>query len=219
MNFDYQNSIFGFHIDIFFDIDCDILKQLSFMEVVSWCIMSGPPVLLGDSIFRRLFKHNPTLFDDLSDRLCVSGCTVTNLLSLIVDSRQQLKGRKVIVLIGANDIYRKVKTPVSTIKSKIVSIVRLLRNLKCAITWCEILPIPRLGRNISSAPSVLEINSLIRSFEPAGVTVIHSHDVFCDSKGVIKRSLFYTKLGNTSRVDLVHPNREGLSVLLLTLEV
>jgi hypothetical protein len=180
--------------------------------------MDNAPVLLGDSIFRRLYKRDPSLFSDLSDRFCVSGQKAHELLDLISDSRQLLRGKRVIVLIGTNNICGKVKTPLESLKVKLKAIVKLLRRVKCTVTLCEVLPIPRLGRLVSDSPLVLAINAYIRTFEPSGVNVIHSHDVFCTGAN-IKCFLFCSKLGHSGRVDLVHPNKEGLAVLLLTLEV
>lgn len=180
--------------------------------------MAGLPILLGDSLCKRLYNRNSNLFSDLSGRFCVSGQRASELLSLIVDSRQHLKGKKVFVLIGTNDLYGKVRTPVSVIKSAVKSIVALLRNLKCSISLCEVPPIPKLGKDTSAAPDILEVNSYIRTFEPSGVKVVHSHDIFCEGSS-IRTYLFCKTLKGSGRVDLVHPNAGGLDCLLLTLEV
>lgn len=182
--------------------------------------MDDSPVLLGDSIFCRLFDRNRSLFHPLSRQTSISGQTVKELYDVLVPLRQQLRGRRVILLIGTNDVLR--RNTVESIKRAFIPLVRLLRNIKCRITLCEILPIPKLGRSTSSAPTVLAFNAHIRTYEPSGVKVVHSHALFCSSpEGTIKTFLYCKFLGpsKSRRVDLVHPNADGLDCLLLTLEV
>lgn len=174
------------------------------------------PVLLGDSIFRRLYERNTSLFDSLSGQLCVGGQTIPDLRDKVKAVREQLRERHVIILIGANDILKRV--PCENIQLNIRSLIRHLKRLKCRISLCEVLPIPKLGRKLTAASAVLKLNSYLRSFEPSGVHIIHSQEVFCNA-GVIKCDLYCKKLGSTGRVDLVHPNASGLDCLLLTLEV
>lgn len=173
-------------------------------------------VLLGDSIFKRLLAENPGLFSPLSDKFCVSGQRAADLYALIRGSREELRGRPVIILIGTNDILS--NSPLDKFRLLYRSIVRYLRRLKCVITLCELLPIPKLGGEELEDGPVECINKFIRSFEPSGIKLIHTHSVFVES-GCIKSHLFCQYLGRSRRVDLVHPNKEGLCCLLLTLEL
>lgn len=173
------------------------------------------PVLLGDSIFKRLYASNQKLFCTVSERFCVSGQTVLELLSLVRVFRNQLKGRKVVVLIGTNDVLK--GHPSKGICSNIRFVVRLLSNLKCDITLCELLPIPKFGLGADSSPSVGLVNKYIRSFATSKVKVVKVFDSFC-SDGQICCHLFHKTLGRSKRVDLVHPNADGLIILLLALE-
>lgn len=177
--------------------------------------MGDQPVLLGDSIFRRLLDRNPGLFDPLSYTFCISGQRSSDLLTLLVTHRAQLKGRRVIVLIGANDLSR--GQSCEALHSCLLKIVRRLRRLKCVVELSEVLPIPRLGREVSSAPSVVKINEYIRTFAPSGLRIIKVFDLFCSS-GVVQLHLYEQFIGRSRRRDLVHPNEDGLLILLLALE-
>lgn len=177
---------------------------------------SESPILLGDSILKRLFAEYPSLFSPLSGKFCVSGQRTADLYALVRGSREELKGRPVILLIGTNDVLS--KFPVDKFRVLYRSIVRYLRRLNCVITLCELLPLPKLGSEELEDGPVESINKFIRSFETSGIRLIHSHSVFVDC-GSIKEQLFCQYLGRSRRVDLVHPNKEGLCCLLLTLEV
>lgn len=174
------------------------------------------PVLFGDSIFRRLLESHKSLFDPLSLRFCISGQRIGNLIGKVRDSRTELMGRSVIVLIGTNDILDRVS--VEAISKSIRDLIRYLRRQKCQISICEILPIPRLGNLATPYSVVCEVNKYIRSFEPSGVKIIHTFNHFCTPLG-IRVSLFCQTFGNSSRVDLVHPNVDGIECLLICLEV
>lgn len=176
----------------------------------------GPPILLGDSIFRRLYERNTAIFHTASSKFCIGGQTVAQLYALIKEHRDILKGRRVFVLIGANDILKSVS--VDSVQKSLRSVVRVLRRLKCEIILCELLPIPKFGASASSSPSVLLVNNFIKSFEPSGVQVVHTFKLFC-SESLIRLSLFCKFIGDKRRVDLVHPNSAGLDCLLLTLEL
>lgn len=172
-------------------------------------------MLLGDSIFRRLHTANPGLFDPVSNLFCVGGQTSSALFTLVTVHRALLKGRRVLVLIGTNDLSK--GQSCAQLHSCILKLVRLLRRLKCTVELSEVLPIPRLGREVSSAPAVLQINNYIRTFATSSVRVIKVFDLFC-AAGFIKLHLFETVIGKSKRRDLVHPNQDGLLVLLLAIE-
>lgn len=179
---------------------------------------SESPVLLGDSLCCRLYARNASIFHPLSSRTCVSGQTVKELYDVVVPLRQQLLGRRVVLLIGTIDVLR--RNSLQGILKHFIPLVKLLRRLKCQITLCELLPIPKLGKK-SQDPTLLGLNKFIRTYEPSGVRVIHSHDLFCSGpEGTIKSFLYCKYLGRSGsrRVDLVHPNSDGLDCLLLSLE-
>lgn len=173
------------------------------------------PILLGDSIFKRMLCQESELFHKESARFCVSGQRAADLKGLCIANRELLKGQKVIVLIGTNDVTKGCTFKQFTVVFK--SLVRLLRALKCEISLCELLPLPCFGNHSTDCSVVLQINKYIRSFEPSGVRVVHSHDLFCYEGGVIKEHLYCKFIGHTRRVDLVHPNAGGLAVLAFTL--
>lgn len=178
--------------------------------------MSELPILLGDSILKRLYKRNSSLYHPLSATLCVSGQRTQELTGVVTENRQSLKGKKVIVLIGTNDILRGISF--DSLRVLYRSLIRLLRRLSCTIVLCEVLPIPRLKGGRGSE-LLGQLNRYIRTFEPSGVQVLHIHDAFCDGEDV-KQSLFCESMGtgNRRRVDLIHPNSSGLDVLLTLLE-
>ena len=150
--------------------------------------MTGLPVLLGDSIFRRLLERQNDLFSPLSKEFCIGGSKVSTLFGLAIESRHKLKGLKVFVLIGCNDILK--NTPYEDFCKDFKRFIKLLRNLKCDIILCEVLPLPLFGRLASDCQTVIDFNKYIRSFEPSGIKVIHVYDEFVDDNGFIKETLY-----------------------------
>lgn len=189
-----------------------------FLSVIYYCcnlfvfkvfIMSI--VLIGDSIFRRLYNSFPAGFDSVSSKFCVSGATVQQLWALVKLYRTDLVGKSLVVLVGTNNFTK--GQPVSEICRFYRSFIRYLKRLSPKVFLVEVLPIPRLEQLATALANVLSFNKYIRSFEPSGCTVIHVHDKFVfEETGKSKISLFVSKL-KSGRVDLVHPNCVGLRVL------
>jgi len=174
------------------------------------------PLLLGDSIFKRLYAQNRGLFDSLSSKFCVSGQTVSDLYSLVHGQHEVLMGRTVYVLIGANDVLQ--RTPQQQFMLSLRTLVRYLCRLKCNVHLCEILPIPRLGRKANASPAITKYNNFIRSCEPGGkIKVVRLFNYFCNGED-ISCNLYEKYIGPARRTDLVHPNRDGLEVLLISIE-
>lgn len=174
------------------------------------------PILLGDSILKRLYARNSSVFDALSSTFCVSGQKVSALYSLVRDHRVALKGRKVILLIGTNDILQ--YTPHQQLTFSLRTLVRYLLRLQCVITLCEIPPVPRLGRKANASEAVLKYNKYICSFEPGRkVTVTRIFNQFCNGENICCH-LYEQFIGTARRTDLVHPNRDGLDILLFSVE-
>jgi len=173
-------------------------------------LSKSKPVLLGDSILRRLYGRYTDYFNALSSEFCVSGQTVADLIELVKVKREELRGKKVMLMIGTNDILRN-NTKIR-ICVQLRSLSRRLRRLHCNIVWCEILPIPRLEWQATTLDLISDVNAYIRTFEPSGVKIVFSHSAFC-SEGKAIRSLFCKYLGASERVDLVHPCRAGLGKL------
>lgn len=156
------------------------------------------PILLGDSQFKRLFRNHSQLFDSLSSDTCIGGDTIRVLHARCKLLRTQLSRRKVVVLIGANDILRGNSS--ANIRKSFKALVRYLRRLQCIITICEVLPIPKLGRLATDCKLVLDLNKYIRSFEPSGIRVIHTHDQFVADNNIIKRYLYCSTIKTQARV-------------------
>lgn len=174
------------------------------------------PILLGDSIFKRLYAQNSGLFDPLSKTLCVSGQKVSDLYSLVRAHRDALKGRKLYLLIGTNDILQ--STSHHQLMLSLRTLLRYLGRQRCEVHLCELPPIPRLGRKASASEGITKINQFIRSFEPGGkVRVVRLFALFCMGD-YISSHLFENFIGPRRRTDLVHPNRDGLQIILLSLE-
>lgn len=174
------------------------------------------PILLGDSIFRRLLERHRSLFHPLSSRFCVGGQTVQELFESVRDSRSVLKGRKVVVLIGTNDIVSGLSAQL--LCKALRDLIRYLKRQGCSVSVCEILPIPKLGTIVS--PRINEVNRYLWSFEPSGVKIIHTVDQFSKDLSIYV-SLFekFIVKGKRKRVDLVHPTADGLEILLICLEI
>lgn len=178
--------------------------------------MSGLPILLGDSIFRRLLERHPSLFDPLSHKFCIGGQRIEKLFEGVRGSRAELKGRKVVILIGTNDILGGTSSKI--LCKSFRDLFRYLKRLECHIAVCEVLPIPRLGKSVSLL--VNDVNKYLRSFEPSGVNVIHTFSHFSNALSIYE--WLYEKWiykNNRKSVDLVHPNADGLECLLICIEV
>ncbi len=176
------------------------------------------PVLLGDSIFRRLLKRNPSVFAKLSWQTAISGQTAAELHRVVVGLREELRGRRVILMIGTNDCLK--GQAVERTRAAIHRCVLLLRRLKCEVAICELLPIPKISKEASGCSAVLKLNEYIRSLGPSGVRVVRIHDDFLIG-GLIKLYLYCSHLKRRCGrevIDLVHPNTEGLDCLWLAIE-
>ena len=180
--------------------------------------MPGLPILIGDSIFRRLLEENKGLFDPVSKDTCKGGTKILEVYDLVRQHRLSVTGKDVIVLVGTNDLLE--KSLLMIIRQAYKVLVRYLKRLKCGITLCEILPLPKFGQLATDLSTVLELNKFIRSFAPSGVRIVHAHDQFVQNN-VIRLHLYCKTIFRKNRgqvVDLVHPNSEGLQCLLLCLE-
>lgn len=181
--------------------------------------MPNLPILLGDSIFRRLFCQTPLLFNEVSKYTCIGGLRILGLYDKVKQHRHLLADKEVILLIGTNDILK--GESIVTVRQSFKVLIRYLKRLKCRISICEVLPIPKFGRLATDCQSVCELNKFIRSFEPSGVCIIRVHDQFVSNNNIKVYLYCQTcKRKNKSQcVDLIHPNGAGLECLLLCLEV
>lgn len=180
--------------------------------------MSGLPILIGDSIFRRLLEENKELFNPVSKNTCIGGKKILEVYDLVRQHRLSIIGKDVILMVGTNDLCE--KSPLVIIRQSYKVLVRYLKRLKCNITLCEVLPIPKFGQLATDHSTVLELNKYIRSFAPSDVRIIHAHDHFV-SNNLIRLHLYCKSICRKNRgqvVDLVHPNKEGLQCLLLCIE-
>lgn len=109
-------------------------------------------VLLGDSIFKRLLTVYPSNFDLISFQFCISGIKVQELKAIVKLNREILKGKRVILMVGTNNVTS--KEAFEPIKGYYRSLVRFLKRLSCDVTIVEILPIPRCER-VANVHSVL----------------------------------------------------------------
>lgn len=176
---------------------------------------SQPVVLLGDSILKRLMVKFPNQFDNLSSVTCVSGQHAQELKLLIKEYREEIRGRRVVLLIGTNDFLQKSKFEV--ICSMIKSILKVLRQLDCRIAVLEAIPIARWGLSAESQSVIGKYNKFLSSFSTSGVEVIKLFDDFVVN-GEVDISLFCKHIGKYRRVDLVHPNKKGLLLIFLKLK-
>ena len=168
-------------------------------------------VLLGDSVFKRLFEKHPDRFCSLSRMFCVSGQTSGDLKSLVKENRDLLRGRSVVLHIGTNDFLKSVDLSILCHTAK--SIVRILRKLSCSVRVVEIIPIGRWGVSAEAQQAICKFNNFLRSFRSSGVLVSDAFTAFCSSSEV-DLSLYCAVIGKYRRVDRVHPNNRGLDVLM-----
>jgi len=167
------------------------------------------PILLGDSIFIRLFNCFPYHFDSISEQFCVSGQTILELKALVKERRELLIGQTVILMIGTNDFKSSVSNHNSKINIK--SLIKLLSRL-CSLITCEVPPYASESLSSPRNKSINDFNNFIHSM--ANITrILRTSSVFiCDGKIYVK--LFCQLYSSSMRVDLVHPNEEGLVGIL-----
>lgn len=173
--------------------------------------MSVSKVLLGDSILKRLYLKFPSEFDSLSAVTAVSGQKIAELKLIIKENRELLKGKSVIIHIGTNDFLK--GTSETDLLLLLKSILKILRNLKCDIVVCEIIPIAVWGVSADSQSAIVKFNKYLHTFVPSGVRVINTFAAFC-SEGVVITSYYCKYIGCKRRVDLIHPNSLGLKLLM-----
>ena len=167
-------------------------------------------VLLGDSIFRRLLSKFPGYFSGISSTFCISGQSIHELKLCIKANRNLLRKKVVVVLIGTNDLNNCVA--LNHINQSVKTLLRVLRNLKCEVYILETLPIARWGLSAESQTAVRKYCEFLYTCHTLGVKVIKAFDAFFSS-GEVDLSL-YCNYYPSGRVDRLHPNSEGLSLLL-----
>lgn len=180
--------------------------------------MAESPILVGDSIFRRLFTEHRELFSPVSLNTCNGGKRILEVYDIVRQHRIPLIGKDVVLMVGTNDLLE--KSPLNLVRQSYKVLVRYLKRLRCRLTLCEILPIPKFGQLATDCNAVLEFNKYIRSFEPSGVQIIRTHNQFVDNNQIrlyLYHKTFFRR-GKGQCVDLVHPNNEGLHCLLLCIE-
>ena len=167
-------------------------------------------ILLGDSIFCRLLSKYPGYFSELSSIFCISGQFIHELKLKIKANRNLVRGKIVVVLIGTNDL--KDRVDLNHINQSVKTLLRLLRNLGCRIYIVETLPIARWGLTAESQTSIRKYCEFLYSCHTLGVKLIKVFDTFFVN-GEVDLSL-YCNYYPSGRVDRIHPNSEGLSLLL-----
>ena len=100
------------------------------------------PILCGDSIFSRLFESYSYHFHPVSAEFCISGQTIGGLKKLVKERSSDLKGNKVIVMIGTNDFK---SNCFHHSKSEMRAFLKLFSRLGSCIATCEILPLVSAG--------------------------------------------------------------------------
>lgn len=174
------------------------------------------PILLGDSIFRRMFEKYPEKFDPLSAQFCIGGQRVHELKKSVKASRNLLFERRLCLLIGINDLLK--GTPYVDIKLQIKSLIKLLAKFGCELTIVEVLPCPKYKLESEFQNLIFDLNRYLRSFVRKEVMVISTVNSFMYN-GQIDRGMYCKSMGkgNRQRVDLIHPNKEGLYRLYFVL--
>lgn len=167
------------------------------------------PILLGDSIFKRLLAEFSSDFSVLSARTSVSGIRVAELKRVIKDVRLKLSGSTAVLLVGANDVVK--GTPLKDLKLQLKSLIRYLVRIKVKLTVLEILPIPRYENKPDIVSYVLEVNKFIRSFKSDKVRVLNTQCYFTANDRISVE--LYCKYLRRDKVDLLHPNKLGLRKL------
>lgn len=169
------------------------------------------PILLGDSIFHRLFVEYPDLFRQLSADLTVGGQRIHDLKVLVKEHREKIKDSYVVLMIGTNDVLK--GTPLTVMKAQFKSVLRLLRRLKVNVLVAELLPIARYSLESDKNKTVKTFNAYIRSCCSGnnGVSSLSLFDDFLVG-GCVDQSLYCSFMGgpNSKRVDRIHPNHTGL---------
>jgi lysophospholipase L1-like esterase len=136
---------------------------------------------------------------------CVSGQTISDLKNLLKVHRSDINGKVVCVMIGTNDFL--VGRPLLTCKSDLKSLVLVLKRLCREVFVLEILPLATHLVSSTVNCNIFKFNSYIQSFN--GCVKVLPVRCFntCDVVNVSLYNEFYI---GSSKVDLIHPNEEGL---------
>lgn len=169
-------------------------------------------VLLGDSIFKRLYIEYYNLFSELSGIFCISGITVKELYFLVKKNHNLLKSKCVVLMIGTNDILN--QNELIEVKTFLKVLIRYLIRLSVKLYLCDLIPIPAIFHSSIQVDSLKLYNSFIRSFQGVFCTILHTYDYFTyNSKDYF--FLYCQYYGRSKRIDMIHPNSHGLLVLKL----
>lgn len=165
--------------------------------------------LVGDSIFRRLYRAFPSHFCAVSKDLCVSGAG-TQLLKGLVKQADTLTGT-VVLLVGINDILR--HRDVDTLWKLYASLVKTLIRRGCTVYCGLVLPLAH-PRYDSFAPAIKRLNFLIKSIcQSPSVRCVDFHSLFLVPEvGLADQSLYCS--ASARGLDYIHPNSRGLRKML-----
>lgn len=183
--------------------------------VVSLLVMAhtgDEPLLMGDSILKRVLVHYSDMFHQISSDLAVSGHKILDLKKLVKTFREKVKEAYVVLLIGTNDVMQ--GTPIKDMKLQFRSLLQLLRRLRARVLVLELPPIARYSLNSEKNKVVKTFNAYIRSC-CSGPNKVSSLPLYNDFLvgDCIDQSLYCLVYERTQREDRIHPNSRGLQII------
>jgi len=168
------------------------------------------PILMGDSILKRVLNSYPDLFNECSSDFTVSGQKISDLKVLVKRLREKVKDAFVVLLIGTNNVLK--GTPLNDMKIQFRSLLQLFRRLNARVFVVELPPIAKFGLNSERNSVVKSFNAYLRSCCKNRVSSIALFDDFVVN-GEIKQDLYCSVYVGTKRVDRIHPNSKGLQII------
>lgn len=167
-------------------------------------------LLIGDSIFKRLFLRFPDNYHPDSIKSCIGGIKIADLKLLVKGLLPSLKSNTVMLLVGINDLVR--PHEFSIVWQNYVSLVNLLVRSKVKLFLVQILPVANYKLNAKCKTSIDRFNFQLLSLQQKpGVTVVSFSSVFLDANNTPISKLYCAKRG--SFVDYLHPNVSGLRAI------
>lgn len=165
-------------------------------------------LLIGDSIFARLYESHPSSFDPLSKHCCVRGGKVQDVKMVLKSISPSVYPCSAVLLLGINDFLH--VHEFKDVWSSFASLVRYLTRHFNKIFVCELLPVAN-SQKAKLSPELARFNFHIRNlrFKPK-VTIISFESIF-RSNNAFCLDMYCPRIN--SRPDYIHPSSKGLALM------
>lgn len=165
-------------------------------------------LLIGDSIFARLYESFPASFSPLSKYCCVRGGKVLDVKMTLKSVDQSKYPCSAVLLLGINDMLH--AHNFKEVWSVYVSLVRYLTRHFKQVIVCELLPVANVYKAHLS-PELARFNFQIRNLRfKSKVSVISFESIFKLNNSFCL-DMYCPRI--KSRPDYIHPSSKGLALM------